>query len=77
MPSFLIGNNGQGATFLFFGHASRGKLCYDIWLRRHAAGFFLSCSHGEGGSGVVCIGRVQWQKCDETPLKGGPFSCDL
>ena len=28
MNGFLVGSNGWGLTFLFFGYASRGKLCY-------------------------------------------------
>ena len=29
---FLVGSNGWGPMFPFYGHASGGKLSYDIWL---------------------------------------------
>ena len=77
---FLLGSNCRGATFLFSRQPPvlpGGSFCSDIWQRRQCAGFCISRCYGKGGSGVVCIGRLQQRKCDKTPLTGDPVLCDL
>ena len=59
MNGFLVGSNGRGITFLFFGYASGGKLCYYTifaeMVHAAAAGFVYSVAMSREGLVLIVL----------------------
>ena len=53
---------------LFFGYASRGKLCYSTILLRQNTLLGIVYGHVAGGFSVDCTGGVEWRHRDKMPL---------